>query len=48
MIPRNVRLSESPSFGLPIMLYDPGSRGAQSYMELAAEVSSAAPAGERG
>lgn len=38
VIPRNVRLSESPSHGLPITLYDPGSRGAQSYLELAAEV----------
>lgn len=38
VIPRNVRLSESPSFGLPILLYDPGSRGAQSYLELAREL----------
>ena len=38
VIPRNVRLSESPSFGLPILLYDPGSRGAQSYLELAREM----------
>jgi chromosome partitioning protein len=38
VIPRNVRLSESPSHGLPISLYDPGSRGAQSYLELAAEL----------
>jgi chromosome partitioning protein len=38
VIPRNVRLSESPSFGLPILLYDPGSRGAQSYLELAREI----------
>jgi chromosome partitioning protein len=37
VIPRNVRLSESPSFGMPILLYDPGSRGAQSYLELARE-----------
>jgi chromosome partitioning protein len=37
VIPRNVRLSESPSFGLPVLLYDPGSRGAQSYLELARE-----------
>ena len=37
VIPRNVRLSESPSHGLPILLYDPGSRGAQSYLELAQE-----------
>ncbi len=38
VIPRNVRLSESPSFGVPILLYDPGSRGAQSYLELAREM----------
>jgi chromosome partitioning protein len=38
VIPRNVRLSESPSFGMPILMYDPGSRGAQSYLELAREL----------
>jgi chromosome partitioning protein len=37
-IPRNVRLSESPSHGLPIILYDIKSRGARSYMELAEEI----------
>lgn len=37
-IPRNVRLAEAPSFGKPIMLYDPRSRGAESYMQLAKEV----------
>lgn len=38
IIPRNVRLSEAPSFGLPIILYDEKSKGAESYMELAEEV----------
>jgi len=38
IIPRNVRLSEAPSYGLPIILYDPKSRGAECYMELAQEV----------
>jgi len=38
IIPRNVRLSESPSFGKPAILYDVQSRGAISYMELAKEV----------
>jgi chromosome partitioning protein len=38
VIPRNVRLSESPSHGLPIILYDIRSRGAVSYMDLAKEV----------
>lgn len=37
-IPRNVRLSEAPSFGQPIIKYDPKSAGAVSYMSLAEEV----------
>ncbi len=39
VIPRNVRLSESPSFGKPVILYDINSKGAISYMELAREFS---------
>jgi chromosome partitioning protein len=38
VVPRSVRLSEAPSHGLPIALYDPGSRGATAYRELAGEV----------
>jgi len=38
VIPRNVKLSEAPSFGKPIVLYDPHSTGAESYRELAKEV----------
>jgi chromosome partitioning protein len=38
VIPRNVRLSEAPSHGMPILLYDPRSRGAECYIELAKEV----------
>ena len=38
IIPRNVRLAEAPSHGLPITLYDPKSRGAESYELLAQEV----------
>ena len=38
IVPRNVRLSESPSHGLPALLYDPSSRGAQAYIELAKEI----------
>jgi len=38
VIPRNVRLAEAPSFGKPILLYDPKSRGAESYIQLAKEV----------
>lgn len=37
-IPRNVRLAEAPSHGLPITMYDPRSRGAEAYRELAREV----------
>jgi len=37
-IPRNVRLSEAPSFGKPIILYDIKSKGAQAYLKLAKEV----------
>lgn len=38
VIPRNVRLSEAPSYGKPIILYDIGSKGAQSYLALAREL----------
>jgi chromosome partitioning protein len=38
VIPRNVRLSESPSHGIPVALYDPASKGSQAYMDLAREV----------
>ena len=38
IIPRNVRLAEAPSHGLPVMLYDSSSRGAISYLALASEV----------
>ncbi len=38
IVPRSVRLSEAPSHGLPIALYDPASRGARAYRHLAAEV----------
>ena len=38
MIPRNVRLSEAPSYGLPIHLYDARSTGARAYQELAEEL----------
>ncbi len=37
VIPRNVRLAEAPSFGQPIFIYDPSSRGALAYKELALE-----------
>ena len=38
VVPRNVRLGESPSHGLPVLLYDPTSRGAEAYRLLAKEL----------
>lgn len=38
VIPRSVRLAEAPSFGKPILTYDPRSRGAESYIKLAKEI----------
>ena len=38
VIPRNVRLSEAPSHGLPALLYDPGCAGSQAYIEAAREI----------
>jgi chromosome partitioning protein len=43
VVPRTVRLSEAPSFGQPIIVFDPSSRGATAYRELAREVSGGAP-----
>jgi chromosome partitioning protein len=43
IVPRTVRLSEAPSFGQPIIVFDPTSRGATAYRELAKEVSGGAP-----
>ena len=37
VIPRNVRLSEAPSYGMPITIYDPKSKGAKSYIKFAKE-----------
>ena len=38
VIPRNVRISESPSHGLPVTMYDPLSKGAQAYLDLSREI----------
>ena len=38
VIPRGVRLSEAPSFGMPIMYFDKSSKGASAYMELSKEI----------
>jgi chromosome partitioning protein len=47
MVPRNVRLSEAPSFGKPILLYDATSAGATSYFELAREIMDQQPPDKR-
>ncbi len=46
IIPRTVRLSEAPGFGQPITVYDPRSKGAQTYRQLANEVASRPPPDE--
>ena len=38
VVPRNVRLAEAPSHGLPVIMYDKSSKGAQAYLALAGEV----------
>ena len=38
VIPRNVRLSEAPSYGMPISVYDPKSKGAKSYEKFVKEL----------
>jgi len=43
VVPRSVRLAEAPSYGRPIPLYSPASRGAQAYEQLAAEVMARGP-----
>ncbi|HEY8117928.1 MAG TPA: AAA family ATPase [Methylophilaceae bacterium] len=42
VIPRNIRLAEAPSYGLPALIYDRASKGAQAYVELAQEITSRA------
>ncbi|RMU39777.1 hypothetical protein ALP29_201715 [Pseudomonas syringae pv. avii] len=38
VIPRNIRLAEAPSFGMPVLAYDKSSRGALAYLALASEL----------
>lgn len=45
VIPRNIRLSEAPSHGMPVLVYDAASRGAQSYLQMAKEFLRRSPAG---
>jgi chromosome partitioning protein len=37
-VPRSIRLAEAPSFGLPVILYDIRSKGAEAYLQLAREL----------
>jgi chromosome partitioning protein len=45
-IPRNIRLAEAPSHGMPALVYDPRSKGAESYIRLAKEIIERQPASE--
>jgi len=47
VIPRNVRLSEAPSFALPVLQYDPNSKGSQAYRALADEIIGREPSTQR-
>jgi chromosome partitioning protein len=38
LVPRNIRVAEAPSYGLPVMLYDPRSKGALAHLSLAGEM----------
>jgi chromosome partitioning protein len=38
MVPRNIRVAEAPSYGLPVLLYDPMSKGALAHLALAGEM----------
>jgi chromosome partitioning protein len=38
VIPRNIRLAEAPSYGVPVLSYDKSSKGAVAYLELAQEI----------
>lgn len=46
VIPRNIRISEAPSFGKPVVIYDPSSKGAQAYVALAKEFARRAAAAQ--
>jgi chromosome partitioning protein len=43
VIPRNVRLAEAPSYGLPGVVFDPSAKGSQAYVDFAAEMIKRAP-----
>jgi chromosome partitioning protein len=43
VIPRNVRLAEAPSYGLPGVVFDPSAKGSQAYVEFARELVQRAP-----
>ncbi len=47
VVPRSVRLGESPSHGLPVLLYDPASKGAEAYRLVAKELLNSLKQGSR-
>ena len=47
VIPRNVRLSEAPSHGLPALMYDPRAAGSEAYVELAREMMARFPVSQK-
>lgn len=47
VIPKNVRVAEAPSFGMPVIAYDPKSKGSEAYLKLAKEVNRRANGGSR-
>jgi chromosome partitioning protein len=48
VIPRSVKVSEAPGYGMTILEYDPGSRGAMSYLDASREIAERAHSGEKG
>jgi chromosome partitioning protein len=48
VIPRSVKVSEAPGYGMTILEYDPGSRGAMSYLDASREIAERAHTGTKG
>jgi chromosome partitioning protein len=48
IIPRSVKVSEAPGYGMTILDYDPGSRGAMSYIDASREIAERTPSSTKG